>query len=77
MIAEWQLATPKTRSSRRSGPIADCGTRKSKLENRNSAPMGRHGVLAEFRISSFEFRTSAIGLPRRENQKFSPFWAKP
>ena len=41
--------------------IADCGSRKSKLENRNSAPMGRSGVYSEFRVSSFEFRISAIG----------------
>jgi len=58
MIAEWQLAAPKTRFSL---PIADCATRKSKFENRNSAPMDRSRVFSEFRISSFEFRTSAIG----------------
>ena len=41
--------------------IADCGGRKSKLENRNSAPLGCSSVSCEFRISSFEFRTLAIG----------------
>jgi tetratricopeptide (TPR) repeat protein len=41
--------------------IADCGGRKSKLENRNSAPLGCSSVSCEFRISSFEFRRSAIG----------------
>jgi len=42
--------------------IVDCGRRKSKFENRNSAPLGRSGVSCEFRISNFEFRISNFQL---------------
>ena len=47
--------------------IADRGSRKSKFENRNSAPPGCSGAFCEFRISSFEFRMSAI-----DNRQFQP-----
>src|SRR5208337_105216 len=52
------------RDLRGSLPIDDHGTRKSKFENRNSSPLGCSSGFSKFRISSFEFRMSAIENPQ-------------